>query len=560
MKGDINPNHILDNEPLKNIIREAQEKAITYSTDPYLLNHIHNKLKETHLGDILALMTAFITTITGFLFDSSDHKSVDFRGDTTTGKTNVMKTILSNLPRLSWEKVTRATQSTLEDDIPPYVKIVAFEEVNLRKGGANSELVEIIKQLTEGGVYAVKKDASNKFKTAKRVIREQTTVLCSTTDVFDDAERETRFLQISIVNDPIITQKVVNHSLKYVSNINRYQDMENSKHSWISFMISNFKYNKVILPFANKLENLEFFKNINPRTRRDIKRLLSLSCAISFLFQNQRTIIKIHNDEIIIGEPIDFLNALIISADFFYRAYDSVDPRLEQVAESVEKLSEEIELKDIDSNEFKIRKAAARHHVEKDLGVSRNTIKQRIKDASQLGLISYVGKKGNSIYYQKCQLTYQKGVKGININDVLKNICERIFDNFDTSKHFIDTLKENKITVIQENNSKMVLFGEGINISKEYEDRLLYVKELLKSSKIDTFELTPSKIPWNSKVLAVKKAIFELEKNDSLILINNIIKKVEGLEISDDDVNIILKNDLQNHVFEPRVGYIQRIT
>jgi hypothetical protein len=128
-------------EALNNLIIEmndpdvlAEYKKINARIDqrfesPELLKHIHAELDKRHKLDHKEKLAVFIVAISGYLRDSRDHCSCALKGNSSSGKDNVMDTVLAHIPKEDWIKVTRATMATLEEDVINKI-IVAFSEIN----------------------------------------------------------------------------------------------------------------------------------------------------------------------------------------------------------------------------------------------------------------------------------------------------------------------------------------------------------------------------------------------------------------------------------------------
>jgi hypothetical protein len=306
-----------------------------------LLNHIHAQLDKTHKLDHKEKLAVFIVAISGYLRDARDHCSCALKGNSSSGKDNVMDTVLSHIPKDDWLKVTRATMSTLEEDVINKT-IIAFSEINKnREGGANADIVETFKQLAEGGTSTLKKDVKTGFKTAIRTEQKQKTLLYATTETESDEEMETRYVIAPIKGYREKNRIVVHDVLDKASDEEYYLEKNNHDESWIATTISLLEKDlQVIIPFSKVLsqsvDGKEIFDTRKDRVKRDVKRIMSLTRSITWIHQLQRKSKYVANMRFIYAEPSDFINALKIFADLVNLTYSGIDHRLQRLLEYVE--------------------------------------------------------------------------------------------------------------------------------------------------------------------------------------------------------------------------------
>jgi len=467
-------------------LNEALEKF----KEVNLLNNILEELSKTHLGDRNLKMTNFLVNTSGLLPNPKRRMSIALKGGTSVGKDNEIKTCLLHMPKETYIFLTSATQSTIEDDIKNK-RIIAFSEVNaFREGGANKFLIEVIKQKTEGGTSSIKKDIRKGLKTARYEEGEQTTINYATTEAEKDEEMGTRFIEghITINYDRI---KIVNdNTLDTFSDLDRLLEDNSKKDSWIKIGLSYF-YNQeeqfeIYLPFAKHLKeqiNGEYiFDHSNPRSQRDIKRLLALTCATTYLFQLQREKTEHKGRKILVGEPQDLINTLYFTSKFFNQSYTGLDARLTEVIKVMEELGGEW---------------VARDGIQEKLGITRNTIKKYCGILAEEGLIE--GQKGvnlneeegvkiyhqNRFYYRRCQ----KGVKKPLIRCQLSKL-----------RVFLEEKHKNNLTPFlftqdsDDKNDEKRYQKKGVKLKENRENRERKEKNDEKRvilGDFDTFSLTP---------------------------------------------------------------------
>lgn len=431
--------------------KEIINKSKKIFNEPELILEIHKELDKGHLMDDAVKLSTFLTCCTAYLEPSELHKSQALKGGTSVGKDNNIKNVLKHFPNEDWIFLTGATKAVMEDDIFDY-KIIAYSEMNIgREDGANINLREVVKQLTEGGTETLKKDVNTGYKSTKHTIQEQKSVLYGTTETEDDDELATRFVIGGIEGHPKKTKAVNINTFNWFAG----EIKKGLEPSWIKEGIRDFKQNKVVLPFAKDLDKIEnLFDDSDPRSMRDVKRILSYTCAVSWLYQKQREIDK---EGYIIGEPVDFIIALVICKDFFNYTYKGLgDRRFQQFIDIVD-----------DYIKNKPEPYFYRHIIQERMGCSLNTVKKVSKGVNQLGLIRYIGREGNNLKYERCQKGVKKVLIGVKVKDIISH--------FKVSKG----VKNKKHTVYYD---KIIPEIQKI-IKKDKKDSMFL--------KIDTLNLTP---------------------------------------------------------------------
>jgi hypothetical protein len=460
---------------------------------PELLDLIKKELEKTHLKDDNIKMTSLIVAISGLLKNPKRRMSLALTGDSSVGKDNLIATIFKHLPNETYLFLTGATQPALEDEAV-FVPILALSEMNLfREQGANKPLLEVVKQRTEGGTSSLRKDNATGFKTTKYQKTEQGTTFYCTTEAERNNESETRFIFGEVKADEEKIRVVNGNTIREFENLDKILERLNSlkQDSWIKTGLQNlvqeFGDYEIVNPYASilleKIENIEILDNTNPRSMRDIKRILSLTCAMTFLFAKQRKILEYESVNFLISEPEDLINTLIFSQEFFNQTYSGMDERLNRF------------LKVIDSF---LGEWISRDSIQRELKVSVNTIRSWQKMLEEEGLIEWakgsdlnfkLGVRdydGNKIYLKR----YQKGIKKMLIRCQISEI-KRL-------------LEEKKVSVIDR---------EGV--SSYLKQRCQFEREVSDSSKnpkIDTFGLTPLENPLNSSSNPEKEPEIEIIK------------------------------------------------
>jgi len=379
---------------------KKQEHALENFRKPELLDLIYGELDKFHKEDRAEKLFAFLMSRTAFLPNAEDHKSLSLRGESSTGKDNLIKVIEMFSPPGSCLVLTSATKATMEDDIATH-KIIAYSEVNKdRENGANQQLVETIKQLTEGGIHAIKKDNQTGFRSVKNSIQEQKTVLYATTEERVDKEMDTRFTVVPIFGHPDKVKIVNDNTLLEGAGKIRQRD---PGQNWLTVGQSYLVNDKdVVFPHLEKLvPSKNFFDTSNPRSMRDLKRLRALAKAIAWIHQEQRAKVELDGQMYILGHPDDFLNALVLSAQFFNLSYLEIDARTLKLLDAIKCQGDE---------------AIDRETLQNLTGIrSKNTIDRYARILADAGLVERTidTTKNNRVVYRGVSSGVKKGVKWV---------------------------------------------------------------------------------------------------------------------------------------------------
>ncbi len=471
-------NNIAENENSKKILKETEEtneaeniesEILEKFKSPTLMEDIKEELNKDHLEDDNLKMTGFLIGVSSLSNNPKNRMSMAVTGPSSGGKDNMIKTVCKHMP--SHLFLTGATQPAIEDEAM-FSPILALSEMNLfREGGANKGLLEVVKQRTEGGTSAMKKDAETQFKTTKHEKTEQGTVFYGTTDAEMDEEMETRFIYGSIKANHKKVEHVNRNTINTFSNPLNVISYE-KKDSWIKkgliFIKNKEKNTNILIPFSHIFDTIINEKRVidssNPRSMRDLKRLLSLISATTLLNSQKRTKVSIFSGEtkniFLISEPEDLLETLKYTKEFFNSTYNGMDSRMGEI----------LILMDSEGREW-----IERDLMQKTLNKSRNTIKAYCQNLADRGFIE--GTKGS-------ELNYKQNTSIYNSNKIYYKRCQK------GGKKELITCQLSELKALLDSNINK------INNIKEELTKGNDGQELIKSlfsGETDTFSLTPLK-------------------------------------------------------------------
>ena len=448
------------------------EEAEAKFQDSNLDELISQELQKKHIGDKEQIRTLFHIELTSYEPNPEDRMSAKVSGDTSSGKTNAVNTTLEHIPEETYEKLTSATKSVIEDDLDKRINLIVLTEVNLqRENGANSDIVETLKALAEGGLRAKKKDVRTNYKTTREEKTEQKSVIYTTTDEKSDLELGTREITITITPTTAQTKAVNENTLLSVANLEKVIQRRISE-SWLKVglrkMIEQVGNYNILIPYATLLQQQLNGKPIidssNPRSKRDLKRLMSLVKTHARLHYKQRGKIDLENNEgIIISNPSDLISILKVAKSSLNQTYSGLDRRVSELYSNI--VNEWIE----------------RSELQTKLNLSLNTLKKYLTELKNMGLIDInigknidlMGLDSQKVFVKKCQ----NPVKPLLITCQINELETYLNNNY---KEDIDALRA-------------TCEGEAVknkvsNLTKEMDSSSIATNE----SDFDRVNLTPS--------------------------------------------------------------------
>ena len=454
----------LEKEEPKEIDSEFYNLIENNFKNPNLQNIILEEIQKRHIGDEEQVQTLFLIALSSLSPNPNERLSVRVAGNTSTGKSNAINSTVSFIPEENVEILTSTTKAILEDDVLEEKSLVVVSELNLfRENGANAQLIETLKALAEGGLHVKKKDLRTNSKTVREEISEQKSIIYSTTDEKADLELGTRQLDITITSDSKQTKAVNDNTLLLASNP---FIQEKQKDNWVKVgiraMNSRVGSYEIILPYANllsgKINEKDIIDNSNPRSRRDLKRLISLVksyCRLHYLQRN-----KIDSEKLILSKPKDFIEVLKIAKGSFDQTYSGLDRRVSEVYNLISKKPSWID----------------RSNLQKEVGCSVNTLKKYLDELKNQGLIEinigknieFMGLDSQKVFVKLCQNPVKPLLISCQINELEDYLNKNYQEDFDRVKEFY-TQKGVKI--------------QGV--------KMPFNNDSSKNSEIDRVELTP---------------------------------------------------------------------
>lgn len=423
---------------------QGQEAPEQFNLDqrwnqPDILNTIVGQQDKYVFGQRKERTALTLTLVTSLNKDDALRQSASLRGGSSAGKTLIVKTCALAFPPDKYFDATRVTANELELQISndSFWFAIVGELNEQREDGNNRNIVEQLKQISDGGLCVYTKDSEGN---SIKISSPQKPVITTTTQIGEDDEQATRRINISVLNDADSNVKTVGFIFdKYSEKDGFYNQQADFK--WIQDGMTIIKKSgfEFIMPFNNVFRSKEHVERLfsdlkQDRVRRDTKRLIAYAHASAMLHHKQRDIVEKNGSKSIIVDVCDFELAYKILRPYLADSYDHLEPRSKQILDKIEGDTE---------NKLKVSYAeglwVSRRKLQDAFGVSPNTIKAYLKPLIQNGFIvsTYVkdGNKGHLLRLTTADEREAGGVKK-GIKGVSKGVNGSIID---TPSHPFDT-------------------------------------------------------------------------------------------------------------------------
>ena len=310
---------------------EVVEQAHENFASPALMHKIYIELNRGHVGDDSEKTLAFLCACTAMM---PPKYRVSFRlsGSPAGGKDNLITAVLSHMPKEVFAIYDGTTDKFLLRLVDSKPGLYAGELNLQRQGGANQNIIEVLKAAAEGGVtYGyLEGDGKGKYLPMENKI-ERKVIIISGAEVTQDDELASRLLTIGVSE----TQQQTKDVLWKQAEDDETEDLTEGT-SWIACGLAGHDRDiSVIIPVPIKKALAARADTENLRARRDFKRLLSIIRASAWLHQRQRP-----QDEArrVVAIPADVYHAFRALGDTLNQSYTSAEPRVLRVIECIRKL------------------------------------------------------------------------------------------------------------------------------------------------------------------------------------------------------------------------------
>ena len=319
---------------------------------------------------------------------------------------------------------------------------------------------------------------------------------------------QTRFIYADVEGDEDKINSVnMNTAEIYANPDKKMEALEEG--SWIKKMIeileNDPKRGQSLIPFAalllGKINGKSIINGTNPRSMRDFKRVLHLTSAKTWLFQQQRKRGQKKGVNFVLSDIKDFLEVLEYSQELFNSTFEGVDGRLKNVLDLIDNYESEW---------------TPRDYLQDKLGKTKNTIKAWCQTLADDGLIegskgSELNMNGMNLGFHASKIYYKRCHKGIKEGLITCQLSEL--------KTYLES-KEEEINIIINNITK-----ETTELEEEKE------KSVCIPSENDPFKLTPFEKPTKEQYYSLTDQKIVMQNGSTLPTSGNIVLGLEPSEI-----------------------------
>jgi len=367
------------------ISEDTQRKFL----DCKLLELIKQELDKEHVGNNKEKMLVFLIAVSGLL--PTRHRcSCALNGDTSEGKTNIMKAVELHLPDEKYRWYDGVTKSGVQGDLKDdnNVGTIFFKELN--KKDENYAMSEFLKSVCEEGHSETKRNIETNNKELVTHKIPKLAGIYATTEMVDDDELINRFIVISIVGNKNLYKKVNDNTKQIYKDVSLQieHDVRKTNGTWIKQALT-----QLLTPVDYfKIPSIDCVKpnNETARSKRDLKRFLNIACVIAWLYQKQRTIETIDNHSILEVLPEDLINAYNIMSKSLTQSFNNLNQRDLDTLDIIEKLSKSQPQQSLDVEKQYVERRILQSHLKIN---SRSGVWKRLSSLKSSDAITIIDDK-----------------------------------------------------------------------------------------------------------------------------------------------------------------------
>lgn len=440
--------------------KDIKKKAKDNFNDPDLMNLIQKELGKGHIGDEKEILLTFLCASSSRL-PPKDRVSEKVVGETSVGKTDMVKVCLKHFPIGWYAEGSRFTRATLEDDIELFDLIVILEKTK------DDDVGETLKQISEDGMKIWKKDKlTNTLKDVKYIPRKS--LIDTSTSNETDEEVANRAIIAQVSGDTERYRKVIEHYAIECTTLKK----ENHIPSWIKMGLKSLKnFDDVIIPFAPVIP----FNHIEARMQRDTIRFLSLLKTVTWLNQNNRHQIEYDGSQLLIATPEDFWWTAFLSENAFLNSISGMNKKFEDILKAIKGLEDAGDCTEFSSDGCVWVKRVDVMHV---IGIkTEHTIRKRTEEMKNLGILEFNQVNQYAPNYvrrvSRCLTGHPlMSEQWLAIFDIIKTYEKELLTHCLLSVCYpINNLVANlKCSIIRYNNNKLVVNNKKISNIKSFDE------------------------------------------------------------------------------------------
>ena len=374
--------------------------------DPYLLDKIVNSYSLKIVGEENNIKLLFCACISKDL-PKKNRFSVIITSQSSAGKSNLVNTILEPFKDdvLEYTDFTEAFLKRSEFLLNGKIfKIEQLEKTNDKK---QASILSLKFLLSEGILKIGLVDVNEKGKKEPKILQVNgIPVFISTSTNYNiDPETRNRTFLMQIDESQEQTKKIIEHTFRKYStlSINDTWDQEVNELQKLVNIYKELSHQitDILIPFGEKL--IEKIPTSNIEIRRDLAKILNLTCVITFIHASNR--IRIRDNEgkdfivdqwantenrytyALIAEPSDFKEALQIGGETIKQTLNKINKSSMEIYSSFSKVYSE------NSDGVKVKDVA------KEVGLSDNRTRELMNQLANSGFLVREKSGRENIYF-----------------------------------------------------------------------------------------------------------------------------------------------------------------
>jgi len=362
--------------------QEEIEKAKRILQSSDLLEQVLKQIRKNgYVGEIINITLLYLS-FTSRLFDEAISNVI--KGDSATGKSSLIKTVLNLFPKSVYYEFTAITQQALFylcDMTLSHKIMIIFESHGSEK--ADYPIRSMLSERELRLLVTLKNPETGLFESREIIIPAHgLSYTESTTKSKIHNENQTRLFDLYLDQSEKQTREILLAKTRLIDK----NEVEKQNRVFQAMQLLLEPY-EVHIPYAEYLA--ENFPTDKVRIRRDFPRFLILIKSACLLFQYQREKI-IHNEtEYLIATADDYKIAHTIAKVILAQTLKELTPRQESI---LDKLSSEFCMEEFAIRDIKL--------VEGLNNIPYSTLRSVIKDLSKMGYLDWNGEKGKKSMYK----------------------------------------------------------------------------------------------------------------------------------------------------------------
>jgi len=362
--------------------------------DPNLLGQIADSFNEKIVGETNNKKILFLACLSKDL-PQENRISAMISSSSSAGKSNITNRILDAFSEdvIEYTQFTDSFYMRKHGNTSLDGKIIKIEQMEKENKEGQADLFRLKHQLSEGKTKTglSERNEEGKWEAKDMIVHGFPVFISTTTNPEIQIETINRLFLIELDESKEQTARITKQVLNQYSTLKK-ENTWGIRINEIKKLVEIYKQaarqiESVIIPYGPKLEKL--FPNANMELRRDLKKILNLTCVITFCHFARRKVLSkvvtVPKDSFeveqeyhyhLIADIEDFQEALKIGKDVIKQTMNKVNSTTMQIIEIVKQLDNLSE-----------HNGCTIDQIAKEFGLSQNRMRELMKQGVEAGLI-----------------------------------------------------------------------------------------------------------------------------------------------------------------------------